>query len=482
MSPCKLCTLLLFSGFASALHAAPTLIAIGSLDGSAAGAFTDLSGLKGTLENGVAADLLGGVGSGLAWAGGSTFLALPDRGPNALTWNAAVDNTTSYISRFQTVSLGLTAAPSGGLPYTLTPTLTGTTLMYSGSALNYGSTAGMPAGDAINTVAGKYYFSGRSDNFAAGSSLNGSNARLDPEGIRVSADGKSVFVSDEYGPYIYQIDRATGERLKTIALPANLGVNSLSSAGANEISGNTSGRVANKGMEGLAITPDGKTLVGFMQSALLQDGGDGAKANRIVTVDIATETTHQYAYNNVIAGKSYNSSEILALNDHQFLVLERDGKGLGDGSSAKVKQIWAVDLTGAADVSGLSGEAALLAKAPSKKLFLDIASALKSFGIADTQIPAKLEGMAFGEDIVDSGVLYHTLYIANDNDFVSDIAGTNEFFVFRFSDSDLVGLGLDAFAAQEIATIPEPGSLALVFGALGLMLPLARRGHGGNQR
>ena len=32
--------------------------------------------------------------------------------------------------------------------------------------------------------------------------------------------------------------------------------------------------LTNKGMEGLAITPDGKTLVGAMQSPLIQDGGD----------------------------------------------------------------------------------------------------------------------------------------------------------------------------------------------------------------
>ncbi len=82
--------------------------------------------------------MLGGIGSGLAWAGGNTFLALPDRGPNATayTGGSAVDNTTSYIARFQTVTLNLTATPSGGLPYTLTPTLTGTTLLYSDSALN----------------------------------------------------------------------------------------------------------------------------------------------------------------------------------------------------------------------------------------------------------------------------------------------------------------------------------------------------------
>lgn len=448
--------------------ATPTLIAVGSL-----GQTSDLSGLGGTLENGVAANLLGGIGSGLAWAGGNTFLALPDRGPNAVAYagGAGVDNTTSYVSRYQTLTLEL-AATAGG--YTLTPTLVGTTLLSSPTALNYGATAGLPAGAPAINSADHYYFTGRSDGFAAGLSTNPDNARLDPEAIRVANDGKSVFVADEYGPYVYQFDRATGQRLRVFSLPSEVAASNLSSKGADEIAGNASGRVANKGMEGLAITPDGKTLVGFMQSALLQDGGDGAQANRIITIDIASGAVRQYAYNNVIGGKSYNSSEILALNDHQFLVLERDGKGKGDGSKAVVKQIWAVDLAGAAEISGLSGQAALLAKAPSKTLFLDLAAALKAFGLKDTEIPAKLEGLAFGQDIVDHGVLKHVLYVANDNDFVPGSAGDNQFYAFAFSDADVAALGLAPFQQQRI---PEPGSGALTIAALGLLLAARRKGR-----
>ena len=36
---------------------------------------------------------------------------------------------------------------------------------------------------------------------------------------------------------------------------------------------NVSGRYTNKGAEGLALSPDGKTLVVAMQNALIQDGG-----------------------------------------------------------------------------------------------------------------------------------------------------------------------------------------------------------------
>ncbi|MEO7427067.1 MAG: esterase-like activity of phytase family protein [Fibrobacteria bacterium] len=438
---------------AGAAQAAPGLIAIGTLDRPA-----DLSGLVDPVESGLPADNFGGIGSGLAWAGGKRFLAIPDRGPNATSYTNGplIDNTTSYISRWQTVELDLTAVPSGSLPFTLTPTLTGTTLLYSDASLIYGSTPGLPSAIPSVNAAGKNYFTGRSDNFLPGLSTNPDFARFDPEGVRLSRDGKSVFISDEYGPFVYQFDRATGKRIRSYNLPDHFAISNLSSLGATEISGNSSGRVTNKGMEGLAITPDGKTLIGFMQSPLIQDGGDGGRANRIVTIDVASGATHEYAYDNFIGGtvnKAFNSSEILALNSHQILVLERDGKGLGDGTKAVIKQLWAVDIAGAADVSALSGAAALLAVAPAKTLFLDIFAVLRANGIADTQIPSKLEGIAFGEDISIAGVLNHTLYLSNDNDFIPAIAGSNKFFVFAFTDADLAANSL-SFAAQVFNVAP----------------------------
>ena len=45
------------------------------------------------LESGVPGNRLGGIGSGLAYAGGMTFLALPDRGPNANACIPFVDDT-----------------------------------------------------------------------------------------------------------------------------------------------------------------------------------------------------------------------------------------------------------------------------------------------------------------------------------------------------------------------------------------------------
>jgi hypothetical protein len=244
-------------GGATGAEAQAKLIAKGTLVESSAGLYADLSGLDYNLENGAPANLLGGLGSGLAWGYGDTFLALPDRGPNAVSFDSLVDDTVSYVPRFHTIRMNLEPA-SAGLPFTLTATLEATTLLYSHSPLAYGSGSGLgvgPGAPAINTPS-RSYFSGRSDNFDPDlTSGNPGHARFDAEGIRLSADGKRIYISDEYGPYIYEFDRASGQRIRAFQLPEHLFVSTLSAQGAVEIAGNSSGRVANKGMEGLAHHP-----------------------------------------------------------------------------------------------------------------------------------------------------------------------------------------------------------------------------------
>ena len=142
----SLLTLAVVGLFTANASASVDLIAIGTLSGT-----SDFSGLSAPLENGLAGNILGGMGSGFAWAGGNTFLATPDRGPNATAYNSAVDDTTSYIARFQTVTMNLTANTSGsGLAFNLTPTLTATTLLSSATPLNYGTGAGL--GNKIDGV------------------------------------------------------------------------------------------------------------------------------------------------------------------------------------------------------------------------------------------------------------------------------------------------------------------------------------------
>lgn len=436
-----------------AAHAAPDLVATGSLDGHLADRSTETAA---PLENGVAGNLLGGLGSGIAYAGCQTFLAVPDRGPNAVSFNAAVDDTASYINRFQTLRMQLTPSAKGAaLPLTLTPTLVATTLLHSDDRLVYGSgsAAGLPNGaPALNARHHTHYFTGRSDNFdVTHLSTWPRDARFDPESIRVSNDGASVFISDEYGPYIYRFDRHTGERTGVVKVPDAFAVTTLSALGDQEISQNTSGRVANKGMEGLAISPDGRTLFGAMQSPLLQDNGTDGGYTRILKIDIATGATTQYAYPLTNIGtarkpKYPTISDVVAINDHELLVDERDGKGLGDDSTAAFKQLSRIDLTGAQDVTHAVGESGLAPFAVPKTLFIDVVAVLTAHGFSPADIPAKLEGTAFGPDVIVKGVKKHTLFLANDNDFLATVTDTNHpagidnpnrFFVFAFDASDL---------------------------------------------
>jgi hypothetical protein len=234
-----------------------------------------------------------------------------------------------------------------------------------------------------------------------------------------------------------------------------------------EIAGNSYGRVTNKGMEGLALTPDGRTLVGIMQANLEQDK---KKSLRIVTIDIPGGATHEYAYK-LTDGSGV--SDIVAVNNHQFLVDERSGNGMADtplltdvASAADVKELFLIDLAGAVDVSNLTGpNADLSAYAVPKTLFLDLVAKLTAAGIDPYLIPSKIEGVCFGQDVTIGGATRHTLYVANDNDFLSTIAdpfklpgdptrgmiaNPNQFYVFAFADDELPG-----YVPQRIA--PWPG-------------------------
>jgi hypothetical protein len=449
----KLTVALLAMLATSSVHASVDLIATGALSGQS----TDLSAdTAAPLENRAPGNLLGGFGSGIAYAGCNTFLAIPDRGPNAVSYNAGVSDTTSYINRFQTIVMDLEpSAPGAALPFELTPMLAETTLLRTAQPLVYGSGVdfGLAGGEpALNSANHTHYFTGRSDNFDPSRlSTNPLDARFDPESIRVTRDGAKVFISDEYGPYIYRFNRRTGQRTDVITVPDSFAVANLSANGDDEISVNGSGRVANKGMEGLAISPDGTVLYGAMQSPLVQDGGTNAPYARILRIALDTGEMSQYAYALTNIGTTSSPkyptiSEVLAINDHELLVDERDGKGLGDGSVAAFKKLFRIDLTGAQDVSELTGADALAPHAMAKVQFLDIVTTLNAHGISSSDIPAKLEGLAFGPDVEVGGVSKHTLFVANDNDFVGHLVDSrhpngidnpNQFFVFAIDAADL---------------------------------------------
>jgi len=87
----------------------------------------------------------------------------------------------------------------------------------------------------MNAIDHTHYFTGRSDNFdLSRTSTNPNNGRLDPESIRVSNDRRHVYISDEYGPYVYEFDRLTGERSRVFTLPKKFAISNLSAMGSVE--------------------------------------------------------------------------------------------------------------------------------------------------------------------------------------------------------------------------------------------------------
>ena len=165
---------------------------------------------------------------------------------------------------------------------------------------------------------------------------------LDSEGIVALKNGE-FWICDEYGPHIVHYSRE-GVELERIS---PVGVDT----GKRKLPAVLKRRRANRGMEGLTITPDEKVLVSIMQSTLFNPKKaetKNTKVTRIITFDLKSAKTRQYLY---FQEKAWNAnSEITALSNTTFLVVERDGKF--SGAEAAQKHVYKIDISGATDVSG----------------------------------------------------------------------------------------------------------------------------------
>jgi hypothetical protein len=185
-----------------------------------------------------------------------------------------------------------------------------------------------------------------------GQALGTSADGIDSEGLVLAPDG-TFWISDEYGPHIAHFD-ATGKTIERIN-PFGTGT------GGRTLPLVLARRRPNRGMEGLTLTPDGKTLVGLMQSPMYNPSSaaiSGSTVLRVVTFDLATGATKQYAY--LMENASLTGcSEIAAVTNTTFLALERDGLYGGNTTSpATFKRVYQFDLAGATDISDPANAAA----------------------------------------------------------------------------------------------------------------------------
>ena len=262
---------------------------------------------------------------------------------------------------------------------------------------------------------------------------------FDPEGIVVNPRTGHLLVSDEYGPSLVEINRA-GQRVRAFEVPANLRPRNAVTGVVNHASnaGNTAGKRSNRGFEGLAISPDGNFAFAMLQSAMLDEGGGSGVYNRVVKFDTGTgRAVAQYAYRMEGSSQGRGISALVALNDHEFLVLERNNRGLGVDAnlSSPNKRVFKIDLATATDVSGIDLDAVGAVFMPVAKQaspWLDLAAAAT---LADPSLaalggvsPEKWEGLTVGPLLRDGSYL---VLAGTDNDYsVTQNGSGTQFDVF----------------------------------------------------
>ncbi|BBH24587.1 hypothetical protein Back11_59320 [Paenibacillus baekrokdamisoli] len=243
---------------------------------------------------------------------------------------------------------------------------------------------------------------------------------LDLEGITYSPSDDTFWMSDEYRPSLIQIKRdgtligryvPTGdkEKLKGAQTPIFDTLPAIYSK-----------RIANRGFEGVTISPDGKFLYASIQSPMAvpdKATGEASRNLRILKMDLATKQIvgeYVYAAEDAktfvnVAQKDVVISDLQALSTDVLLVDERDKN---EGSAAQIKRVYKIDLSHATNIlnqdlsSNLEGTS--LDQLKEKKII----TAAKSLVLDLTKLDypfEKFEGLTV--------VNKNTIAITNDNDF-----------------------------------------------------------------
>ncbi|MHB1207799.1 MAG: esterase-like activity of phytase family protein [Rhodospirillaceae bacterium] len=385
---------------------------------------------------------------------GGTLYALPDRGPNGIGQVSFSD----YAGRASAFAIVFS-------PYTGTANLPAATS--SQNQIGFTATGGVIFRDFNNALTTGLDANGTTiqNGIRFPSPATGAGAgkiSLDAEGLRFFKDG-SFYVSDEYGANVYYFDSAGKLQGAILPPPALLPRDAQGNLFYTSLTDAVTGRRFNQGLEGVAITPDSKKLVTLLQTGAYQDttANQQDRTNtRLMIYDISstrTPTTPIADYvlqlpvytsngNGAAPNRTAAQSEILALNDTQFLVLSRDGNGLGTANLNPVyKSILLVDTTGATNIAGTTYETTYTPISPGGVLNTAIkpvqqaelvnmlnATQLTKFGenLNNTTptrmtLGEKWEGMALAPVLDENAPNDYFLFVGNDNDFLSTTCRVN---------------------------------------------------------
>jgi len=370
-----------------------------------------------------------------------TLFAQPDRGYN-------VTATSNYTPRFNKIDFTLRPAPAGASVQTQVTMQIADSVKFT-EADGTPLTSLDPGSNTSGTRAGF-------PNLPA--AFNG-RLSLDAEGIIINADG-TLWISDEYGPYVWKFT-ADGKLMSVIRPPeALIGKRNGSDSFASNNPGvgqpvpaptdPLTGRQNNQGLEGLSVSPDGKTLFTLLQSAARQDGGTGGTSavrfnTRLLAYDLTGATPTLKAeyvfqlptFTQGTATRVAAQSELLAINNTQFLVIARDsGNGRGLNPTSEFRQVMLYDITGATNIAGTDFDTPAKPIAPGGVLdasirpatrtsFINLndATQLAKFGLRNgptddaNNLSEKWEALTLVPALDPTAPDDYFLLVGNDNDF-----------------------------------------------------------------
>ncbi len=159
-------------------------------------------------------------------------------------------------------------------------------------------------------------------------------ADFDIESIQRGNDG-SLWIGDEFGPFVLHVT-ASGELLDA-PFPTP-GVQSDSNPFIPAGSGNLPN---SRGFEGMAISPDGRFLYPMLEGALKTDP-DPKLTLRIFEFDTVAKTFTGRLWRYRLDDPGNALGDLQSINDHELLVIERDG---AQGPAAVLKKVFRIDLS-----------------------------------------------------------------------------------------------------------------------------------------
>ena len=314
--------------------------------------------------------------------------------------------------------------------------------------------------------------------------VGGGKVSIDAEALQFTRDG-GFYVGDEYAANVYDFDKS-GRLRGVISPPTAIAPRRDGRPYFNSLEAPDTGRRNNQGPEGVSLSPDGRTLFVALQSALIQDTATGNAAGRInirvLVYDVSRTPTPKQpiahyamqlpAYNDGGNGGAPNrtaaQSEILAIDDHRFLMLSRDAAGRGAAGKGPIiyKSILLADVAGATNLAGTeyeTGTTSLLQGPAGTALRPGIVPAdwvelvnmlnpeqLARFGLSvdttsDGALSEKWEALDLVPVLEPGHPADYFLLVGNDNDFIArrcsmsgqscnaDLDNDNRILVYRLS-------------------------------------------------